>query len=129
MAQSHGVPVIPVGMNGTEAVQPIGKRLLRPFKKVRIVIGEPLFFDSAGSHSSVARGSSSAHESGQSPDGTGSFEDVDDEHAQLRSFTDHLMHEIARLSGSPYVDTYASRSKPAAPSPPQTRQAPRPASD
>ena len=36
-----GVPIVPVGIGGTEAVMPKGSKIIRPHKVV-VVIGEPL---------------------------------------------------------------------------------------
>jgi len=44
VAERTGVPVIPVGIRGTAAVNPPGKRLLRP-GRVDIVIGRPVTTD------------------------------------------------------------------------------------
>jgi 1-acyl-sn-glycerol-3-phosphate acyltransferase len=78
------VPVIPVGIKGTTDVQPIGSNLPRLFKHVTVAFGTPR---------------------------TMSRDDVErlGEHEALRAFTDELMHEIAELSGRPYVDEYVTR--------------------
>ncbi len=78
-----GVPIIPVGIAGTRAVQPPGSRLMRPFRTVTIRFGPPLSGDRDRS-------------------------DVD-EQAELRALTDRLMREIASRSGQEYVDRYAHR--------------------
>lgn len=78
LAQSAGVPVIPVGMIGTEKVQPIGARLPRLGGKVVIRFGKPLDF-------------------------TGRPAD----RGELRRMTDELMAEIQRLTGQEYVPRYA----------------------
>ena len=44
VAERTGVPVIPVGIRGTAAVNPPGKRLLRT-GRVDIVIGRPITTD------------------------------------------------------------------------------------
>ena len=77
-------PVLPVGVRGTRAVQPIGKKLLRPFKTVEIRFGEPIDF--------CAR-----------------YRDRLGDRLVLRQITDELMFEIGELSGQTYVDRYASR--------------------
>jgi 1-acyl-sn-glycerol-3-phosphate acyltransferase len=76
------VPVVPVGIVGTTDVQPVGHRLWRPGRRVTVRFGAPMRV--------------------QVPDGAGEVEVYD----ALRAFTDHLMHEIARLSGRPYLDEY-----------------------
>jgi len=80
------VPIVPVGLSGTSDVQPIGRRYLRPFRRVRVAFGQPRWPE---------------------PVAVGGPEDCsEDERRAARSFTDELMHEIARLSGRPYVDQY-----------------------
>jgi len=77
-------PVVPVGVRGTRAVQPIGKLMLRPFKTVEIRFGAPIDF--------CARYGDRLHD-----------------RLVLRQITDDLMFEISQLSGQVYVDQYASR--------------------
>ncbi len=80
-----GVPVVPVGIQGTSAVQPVGKRLMRPGKKVVVRFGPPMHMVSAPGRARPL---------------------ADHDHRQCRAFTDALMREIARLSGQQYVDEY-----------------------
>lgn len=84
LAFAAGCPVVPIGITGTRAVQPIGARMLRPFKTVELHIGEPIDF-------------------------TARYGDRLDEPLVLRQATDELMWEIKELSGQEYVDRYASR--------------------
>ncbi len=88
MALECGVPVVPVGIDGTDAIQPRGARLLRPFGRVRIRFGAPMTFESADLVD-VQSGRTSSE--------------------RLRGFTDTLMREIAELAGRPYVDELVSR--------------------
>jgi len=81
---ASGCPVLPVGVRGTRAVQPIGKKMLRPFKTVEIRFGEPIDFCSR-------------------------YGDRLGDRLVLRQITDELMFEIGGLSGQTYVDRYASR--------------------
>jgi 1-acyl-sn-glycerol-3-phosphate acyltransferase len=83
LSQRCGVPIIPVGIAGTRAVQPPGCRLMRPFHTVTIRFGPPMSGDPGRS-------------------------DTDDQ-TELRALTDQLMSEIARRSGQEYVDHYAGR--------------------
>jgi 1-acyl-sn-glycerol-3-phosphate acyltransferase len=77
VALRAGVPVIPVGIVGTREVQPVGARMLRPFRPVTIRIGRPLdFSDLAGR---------------------------DDERKVLRQVTDEVMAAIQQLSGQEYA--------------------------
>jgi 1-acyl-sn-glycerol-3-phosphate acyltransferase len=88
LALECGVPVIPVGISGTEEIQPRGSRWLRPFRPVRLRFGEPMRFES-GSLVDAETGRTSTE--------------------RLRTFTEQLMVEIARLSGRPYVDELITR--------------------
>ncbi len=85
LSRECGVPIIPVGVIGTVAVQPVNSKFMRPFKTVTIRFGAPMRMDPPAN-----------------PDDP--FEDHD--HTQCRDFTDRLMHEIARLSDRAYVDEY-----------------------
>ena len=83
LALECGVPVIPVGISGTDRIQPRGSRWFRPFRPVRVSFGPPMTF---GSPALVDT------ETGRTSN------------ERLRSFTDELMAEISRLAGRPYVD-------------------------
>jgi 1-acyl-sn-glycerol-3-phosphate acyltransferase len=79
LAVAAGVPIIPVGMLGTEKVQPIGQRLPRPTQgKVTIKFGAPI-----------------------------STEGRSDDRTALRALTDEVMAEIQKLTGQEYVPRYA----------------------
>ena len=78
-----GTPIVPVGLIGTDEVQPVDKRMPRLFRRVTIRFGEPL-----------------------DPERYGDYEQ---EHLALRELTDELMFEIGQLSGYEYVDTYATK--------------------
>jgi len=84
LALGCGVPLIPVGMVGTSAVQRPGSNLPRPFKKVTVRFGAPLDL--------------SRFERSEASDPL-----------TLRAATDELMFEIRNLSGQEYVDRYAKR--------------------
>ena len=98
------VPIIPVGIVGTRAVQPPGSNLMRPFHAVTIRFGPPVTYLHAGATVTTGRCSE--------PSGSGS-EPVtrDTDQVELRCLTDALMKEIGRLSGQEYVDRYAGRGK------------------
>lgn len=74
------VPVIPVGVAGTDRVQPIGSHLPRLGHRVTIRFGKPMDF------------------TGRPADSSG-----------LRSITDEVMMEIQSLTGQEYVPRYAPR--------------------
>ena len=79
LAVGAGVPIIPVGMLGTEKVQPIGQRLPRLGQgQVTIKFGVPI------------------PTAGRSDDRTA-----------LRALTDEVMAEIQKLTGQEYVPRYA----------------------
>ncbi|MEU5697169.1 lysophospholipid acyltransferase family protein [Actinosynnema sp. NPDC020468] len=79
MALESGAPVIPVGIIGTDKVQPVDKKLPR-LHRVTIRFGEPLDFSRyAGLHDSLP---------------------------VLRSVTDEIVYKILDLSGQEYVDSY-----------------------
>ncbi|SCL38723.1 1-acyl-sn-glycerol-3-phosphate acyltransferase [Micromonospora rhizosphaerae] len=81
LAVAAGVPIIPVGMIGTDKAQPIGVRVPRPGKaEIAVRFGKPLDF------------------TGRSDDRT-----------SLREMTDELMSEIQKLTGQEYVTRYAPR--------------------
>jgi 1-acyl-sn-glycerol-3-phosphate acyltransferase len=82
-------PVVPCGIKGTRAIQPIGARVLRPFKPVDIAFGTAI-------------------------DVTARYGDRLDDPLVLRQATDEIMWDIRQLSGQQYVDKYASRSAEAA---------------
>jgi 1-acyl-sn-glycerol-3-phosphate acyltransferase len=74
------VPIIPIGVIGTEKVQPIGAKIPKLGGKVTIRFGKPMDFTSAAMDS-----------------------------ANLRAITDELMSTIQGLSGQEYVGRYAPR--------------------
>lgn len=84
LALGCGVPVVPVGLVGTDAVQRPGSNVPRPFKPVTVRFGAPL---------DVSR---FAGDEASDP-------------LALRALTDELMYEIRQLTGQRYVDHYAKR--------------------
>jgi 1-acyl-sn-glycerol-3-phosphate acyltransferase len=89
LAFEANCPVVPVGIKGTRAIQPVGARFLRPFKTVDIAFGKAIDLR--------------AHYGARLEDPL-----------VLRQATDEIMWEIRQLSGQQYVDKYASRSAQAA---------------
>jgi 1-acyl-sn-glycerol-3-phosphate acyltransferase len=75
-------PVVPIAQFGTAAVQPIGARFPKLFRRVEVTMGEPLRWGSRG----------------KAP-------------GDLRQFTNEVMAAIAGLSGQEAVDHYARRDK------------------
>lgn len=79
LAVAAGVPIIPVGMLGTEKVQPIGQRIPRLGQgRVTVKFGKPI-----------------------------ETADRSDDRTALRALTDEVMAEIQKLTGQEYVPRYA----------------------
>ena len=86
MALEARVPVIPVAVEGTDEVMPIGMKFPRTIPgRVRVQFGRPLRFDR--------------------------HYDTPKDRFVLRSVTDEIMYEIMMLSGQEYVDEYALKVK------------------
>ena len=83
LALRSGAPIVPVGLIGTDDIQPIDTRMPRFGKPVTIRFGEAL-----------------------EPE---RFAGREHDRLALRELTDELMYEICQLSGYEYVDTYATR--------------------
>lgn len=90
LSRECGVPVIPVGLEGTDEVQPVDKVYMRPFRTVTVRFGEPMRMPVAAD-----------------PDDP--FADHD--HTVCRDFTDDLMRRIADLARRHYVDEYVPKRK------------------
>jgi 1-acyl-sn-glycerol-3-phosphate acyltransferase len=74
---------VPVGLLGTDAIQPPGEVLPHLFRPVTVRIGSPHQLPPAG--------------------------DIDNNRPVLRRATDQLMESIAGLCEQPYLDRYAGR--------------------
>jgi 1-acyl-sn-glycerol-3-phosphate acyltransferase len=118
------VPIIPVGLVGTRAVQAPGSMLMRPFHSVTIRFGPPMVAPCPGVTMATGPSGEAVHggpidrSTNGSADGSadrstnGSADTAQErEQVKLREMTDALMSEIARLSGQEYVDLYATRAK------------------
>lgn len=75
-----GVPIVPVGVQDTEKVQPIGSKIPKLGVKVAITFGKPMDVSGLAMDSST-----------------------------LRKATDELMMEIQKMTGQEYVGRYAPR--------------------
>ncbi len=82
LAFRTGAPIIPVGIIGTDLIQPADAARPKLFRKVRIRFGRPI---------SVEK-----------------YMDRADDRLVLRQVTDEVMYEIRNLSGQEYVNTYAT---------------------
>lgn len=83
LALDAPAPIIPIGLIGTDKIQPIGTRIPRVGRSVEIRIGEPLDLDPWRGGDVDSRG--------------------------LRELTHRLMAAIARLTGQEVVNRYAPR--------------------
>ena len=104
LALRTGAPIVPVGMTGTDEINPIDRKLPRLFRTVRIQFGTPITAD---------RYAGREHDK-----------------LVLRQITDEVMFEVQQLSGYEYVDTYATKKAedvPVEPVPLATLEAARPA--
>lgn len=80
------VPVIPVGVKGTDVVMPIGRRFPKVMPgRITVTFGRPLTFER--------------------------HYDRPKDRFVLRSVTDEIMYEIMMITGQEYVDEYASKVK------------------
>jgi 1-acyl-sn-glycerol-3-phosphate acyltransferase len=86
LALKTGCPIVPVGIIGTDRVQPAEARFPAVFKRVHLRFGDPIRVDR--------------------------YIDRRDDRMVLRQITDEVMYEIRNLSGQEYVDAYAT-SRPA----------------
>ena len=84
LALMSGAKVLPVGLIGTDDIQPIGARVPRPFRRATVRFGEPL--DPADYGGSSRR--------------------------RRQMLTDDLMEAIRRLTGQPVSDDFASDEPP-----------------
>ena len=84
LALMSGAPIVPVGLVGTDQIQPIGSRVPRPFRRAVVRFGEPL--------DPAAYGGSSRR--------------------RRQMLTDDLMEAIRRLSRQAVSDDFASPEPP-----------------
>ena len=84
LALMSGAPIVPVGLVGTDQIQPIGSRMPRPFRRAVVRFGEPL--------DPAAYGGSSRR--------------------RRQMMTDDLMEAIRRLSRQSVSDDFASDEPP-----------------
>ena len=83
LALQCNAPIVPIGLVGTDEVQPVDRKLPRFGRTVTVRFGEPI--DMQHYH----------HE--------------DHDHLTLRAITDEVMFELQSLSGYEYDDTYATK--------------------
>jgi 1-acyl-sn-glycerol-3-phosphate acyltransferase len=83
LALRTGAPLVPVGLVGTDDIQPTDSKLPKFFRTVTVRFGAPIDL---------------THYQGRA-----------DDHLALRQLTDEVMYEIQALSGYEYADTYATK--------------------
>jgi 1-acyl-sn-glycerol-3-phosphate acyltransferase len=83
LSMRNNAPIVPIGMIGSDEVQPVDRKMPNLFRRVTIRFGEPI---------------DPQRYAGQ-----------ENEHLALRELTDEVMFEIGELSGYQYVDTYATK--------------------
>ena len=84
LALMSGAPVVPVGLIGTDRIQPLGAKVPRPFRRATVRFGEPIDPTSYGGSSRRRR----------------------------QMLTEDLMEAIRRLSGQAVSDDFASPEPP-----------------
>jgi 1-acyl-sn-glycerol-3-phosphate acyltransferase len=89
LALRTGAPIIPVGIIGTDHIQPPGASLPRPFLPATIRFGRPI--------------------------DPGRYRQRAEDRMVLRQLTDEVMFEVRALTGQRYVDHYATRTPDAIP--------------
>jgi 1-acyl-sn-glycerol-3-phosphate acyltransferase len=85
LAIEMGVPVVPVGLVGTDRVAPPGKTFGKIGARPIVHFGEPLDFSR--------------------------YEGMENDRFILRAVTDEIIYEILKLTGQEYVDMYATDAK------------------
>lgn len=98
LALEVGAPIFPVGIVGTDTIQPPDAKAPKPFKRCAITIGRPVRPDR--------------------------YLDMPERHRALRSMMDEVMFEIRELTGQTYVNHYAGSTEE---SPSETRGPSKPA--
>ena len=86
LSMRTGAPIIPVGIRGTDLIQPPDARFPKPFRRCEFRFGRPISPERFVAKADTAR--------------------------QYRAFTDEVMFEIRELSGQDYVHAYGGKSKP-----------------
>jgi 1-acyl-sn-glycerol-3-phosphate acyltransferase len=85
LALRNGCPIVPVGIIGTDRIQPADSAVPRPFMRATVKFAKPI---------DVSR-----------------YEGRENDHLLLRQLTDEVMYEIRELTGQDYVDSYATKKK------------------
>jgi 1-acyl-sn-glycerol-3-phosphate acyltransferase len=83
LALRNRCPIVPVGIIGTDKIQPADTAVPRPFMRAAVKFAQPI---------DVSR-----------------YEGREDDHRLLRQITDEVMYEIRELTGQEYIDSYAGK--------------------
>ncbi|MFV1989293.1 MAG: lysophospholipid acyltransferase family protein [Acidimicrobiales bacterium] len=92
LAMRTGAPVIPVGVVGTDLIQPCDAPLPRPFMPAELKFGRPISPERYSRKGGVDR-------------------------LALRQMTDEIMFEVSQMTGQEYVARYATRKSETVPTP------------
>lgn len=83
LALRTGAPIVPVGIIGSDIIQPCDAKFPKVFRRVHIRFGRPIPMDR--------------------------YADRKDDRMLMRQITDEVMYEIRNLSGQEYVNRYATK--------------------
>jgi 1-acyl-sn-glycerol-3-phosphate acyltransferase len=83
LAVEVGAPIFPVGITGTDTIQPPDAKAPKPFKSCSIAVGRPIRPER--------------------------YAAMPERHRALRAMTDEVMFEIRELTGQEYVNSYAGK--------------------
>lgn len=98
LALEVGVPIFPVGITGTNEIQPPDAKAPKPFKSCTISVGRPVRPER--------------------------YAAMPERHRALRAMTDEVMFEICQLTGGHYQNSYAGKAEEA---PAEAREPAKPA--
>lgn len=85
LALRNECPIVPVGLIGTDRIQPADTAVPRPFMRATVRFARPI---------DVSR-----------------YTGRENDHVLLRQITDEVMYEIRELTGQEYIDSYATKKK------------------
>lgn len=83
LAVKVGCPIIPIGIVGTDDIQPPDAKMPKPFRSATISVGRPIRTDR--------------------------YRDRSDQHFAFRQIIDEVMFEIRELTGQEYRNVYATK--------------------
>lgn len=83
LAVKVGCPIIPIGIVGTDDIQPPDAKMPKPFRSATFAVGRPIKTDR--------------------------YHDRSDQHFAFRQIIDEVMYEIRELTGQEYRNVYATK--------------------